>query len=680
MRKWLLILLTVAALMAAQTAPAAESGSTAKKKKPAYQVGELTVHATKMDQEMDQLTDSVSVITEQEIKKQNFTDFTEVLRYTPGVEFKRVGGPGQYCYPKLRGFGNGHFLVVVDGMKINDGYSPGAGNFFAQIDPYLLERVEVLRGPQSVLYGSDTTAGVFALTTKGGYPGANLNLGGEYGSEQWKKGRGGIRGQIDKLTYSINFAGVDSDGVWSDEYYRAYSPQVKLSYGTDKFKIGGSFYYSRTKYQYAELRENYSYVDSKDEWWAFQLPDPEQWTEQKYHLGTLNFKHQITDNLRHKLVLGWYKKDRTAYDPDNGLLGYVTAPVNNFTLDYVHYYDKGDRVPVYDRGSSEKYYTKNENYMADYNLIWDKPFGEHLNTVLLGLEYYQQEGASWGRYGETSGRVDTKSVYLNDQLALFNGKLLFNAGGRFDEHSKFGSHLVGKVGAAYNFPTDTTLFANYGTSFRAPSVFQLYSAKYGNPNLDPEEGWTVEGGVRQKFLGGKFSTELTFWHTELDDVITFQYGVRPDGSLGGYYYNSDEAKTEGIEFGFTWWIIDQLKFSGNYTYTDSRSITKAGVESRTVQIARNKFNLNLGYYPFKWLELQIHLYYSGPRLRWRGDIEMDSYYRVDFAARAKLGKGFTAFGRVQNLFDEKIEEGLGYKDPGLLAYVGLEWDLNLLNI
>lgn len=145
---------------------------------PSSTVDEVVVTATKIERPARYVTDSVTVITAEEIRERNFTDTTEILRQTAGIAFKQAGGPGQFNYPKVRGFGAGHFLVVVDGVKINEGLFPGVGNFIGQIDPKLIERIEILRGPQADLYGSDSTAGVIAITTKEPLPGTNTTLGG----------------------------------------------------------------------------------------------------------------------------------------------------------------------------------------------------------------------------------------------------------------------------------------------------------------------------------------------------------------------------------------------------------------------------------------------------------------------------------------------------------------------
>ena len=133
---------------------------------------------------------------------------------------------------------------VVDGVKINEGLSPGAGNFLGQIDPKLIEKIEILRGPQADIYGSDSTAGVIAITTKGPLAGQHPELAAEYGSLDWKKGYGSLRGTQGDFGYSLNLAYTDSDGVHDHETYRNFSPQLKLGYKLgDRLSVEGTLLY-----------------------------------------------------------------------------------------------------------------------------------------------------------------------------------------------------------------------------------------------------------------------------------------------------------------------------------------------------------------------------------------------------------------------------------------------------
>ncbi len=667
-RKFIALFALIFLLVALQPAIAEEQN------KQPVQIDEMVVTGTKIQKKVENLTDSVTIITGDEIEKNNFTDFTEVLRFTPGVEFKQAGGPGQFNYPKLRGFGQGHFLVVIDGVKVNEAMNGGVSNLLGQIDPDMIDKIEILRGPQAALYGSNTTAGVIVITTKRGTKKTEVKAGGEAGSLNWRKGYASASGSSKKLTYAFYTGYTDSGGVHKYEYFKDFSSNLNLGYSfSNSFNVDGSFMYTNSKFNYAELRESYAADSPSTPWWAFQLPDPHSESDSDYYNASIKMKHKINNHLKEKLTLGYYKHRKKGLDKDDGYLGSVVAPVNNFTLDWVNYYNKGDIVPVYDKGDGKPYYYQNENYIGDYNLIWNKDLGlDASNTLLLGTEYEKQEGKKWGKYGDLSKDAHNYSFYLNDQVLMLDENLVLSFGARNDHYEEFGNHATGKVGLSYTFhSTGTTLYTNYGTSFKAPTFFNLYDAKYGNINLDPEKGKTYEFGIRQSLLDNRIKLECTYWHTKLDDVIAFVYGINPDPSIIGMYDNRDQATSKGVETSFSIMLTRSLVFSGNYTYCDSKS-EKNGETFRTVQVARNKFNLDLSYDINKF-HFDIHEYYSGPRLRWRGDKEMDSYFRTDIAASAEVAKHWTVYGRVENLFNENIVEGLGYEQPGVYAIVGLKW-------
>ncbi len=639
-----------------------------------FKMEEIYVTGTKIKKKMENLTDSVTIITKEDIKKNNYTDFTEILRYTPGVEFKQAGGPGHFNYPKLRGFGQGHFLVVIDGIKVNGAMRGGVGNFLGHIDPKTIEKIEIIRGPQAAIYGSNTTAGVIVITTQKGSGKPELCIGTEAGSLNWRKAYANTSGSLNRFNYALSANITNSDGVHDKEFYKNMSTSLNIGYDfSDIFKIQSSWLYTKSKFNYAELRESYAMDSPATPWWAFQLPDPHSESDSDYINGNIKLEHQITDTLKHSLTLGYFSHEKKGLDKNDGYLGSIIAPTNHFTLNWKNYYNKGDIVPVYDRGDGKPYYYQDDNYLADYNIIWDENSMENMGNILLfGAEFQRQKGKKWGKYGEVANETDIYSFYLNDQVLLLDDSLVLSLGLRNDHHEEFGSQATGKAGVSYTFQTTHTIpYLNYGTSFKAPTFFNLYDPKYGNLNLKPEKGKTWELGIRQSLLQNRIKLECSYWHTKLDNVIAFVYGINPDPTIRGMYANRDNAVTKGVEFSFSTVITSSVTFSGNYTYCSSKS-EKDGKIFRTVQIARNKFNLDISY-DIEKFHFNIHGYYSGPRLRWRGDKIMPAYFRTDIAAKAHINNNWSIFGRVENIFNVDIVEGLGYKQPGVYAITGVEW-------
>ena len=640
------------------------------------QLDEVVVKSSKMERKLENLTDSVTIVNQADIELQGFTDATEILRLTPSVEFKQAGGPGQFSYPKVRGYGQGHFLMLINGMKVNQAMSAGVGNSIGHIESKLLESVEILRGPQSALYGSNSTAGVMAFETLRGEPGFSFNAGAEFGSLGWKKGYASVQGGTETWDYAIGAAYTDSDGVHDEEYYKNFTPTFKFGWHMGDVDAELAYVYIDSEFQAADLDEANNSLTSRSEHWAFQTPDPNNANEYEEHITTLNLSHDITESLRHKMVLGWFQKKDYRNDLDDGFLGYQIAPFDDFSFNG-ETYNQGDEIAIYDDGNSVAYGYDHKNLMVDYNFIWDSMIGaSSQNSMLFGVEYFYQEGGKWGRYGDMDNDTYNYSFYLNDQLLLLDEALVLSAGVRWDDHEVYGSETTGKVGAAYTFVgSGTTLFSNYGTSFRAPTFSNLFDPSYGNENITPEEGWTVEAGIRQEWMNGKVDGEITYWYSELDDVIIFDYSIENPNRPSGYgkYNNADSGETSGIEMAFGADLTDHLNLSGNYTYTESLN-EKDGVESRTVQIARNKGSLTLAYQADKY-NMGVTGYYSGPRLRWKGDIEMEEYFRVDCFGRYHLTDTLDLYTHIENLLDEDVEEGLGYEQPGFYGIVGVEFKM-----
>ena len=650
--------------------------------KDAESLEDMVVTSTKIEKSVKNLIDPVTIVTEEEITQGGFTDFTEVLRYTPNIEFKRSGGPGQYSYMKMRGLTDTYMLVLIDGVLMNEA-GGGVGNLIARLDPYLIEKVEILRGTQSSLYGSSAVSGVISITTKGGVSGMQGTAGAEYGNLKWTKGYASLRGTEGNFGYGINVPYIDSDGVQDYEEYKNFSPHAKLTYTTDVFDFSGSIVYNDFKNKYAQLEESNAPDSAATPWWGFEYPDPDQYNKSERTIASVTGKHVINEHLSHKLSLGytWYESE--AGDDDNGLLGYYRAPVDNFSnptdSSDDHEYSKGELVPIWDDGNGLTYNTETKTYLADYNFTIDAHLGNAgQNILLLGAEYKDQKYEKWGKYGEAESSADNVSGYINDQLLLLDESLILSGGLRYDDHEEFGGETTYKVGASYHCPWHTEIYGNYGTSFKAPSFFQLYDPNYGNEDLDPETGENYEIGLRQDLFGGRLGFELVYFDIEVDDVVTY---VSNWPESGGSYTNMDKLESDGLEFAFNWFINDMFRLRGNYAYTDSKTIDVGadGVEtsSRTVQVARNKWNLGL-YFDRDRYHFGVNLYYSDPRLRWKGDIEMDDYYRVDVMGRVNLFNGIDLYTRIQNLFDEDIEEGMAYEEPGFYGIVGLAYNADFL--
>ena len=630
----------------------------------------MVVEASKLEKDAFTMTQSVSVVDEEDIARGAYTDMTEVLRSLPGVEFKQVGGPGQYTYLRMRGFGAGHVLVVVDGVVLNKASSGDIGNLLGQLDPSSISRVEVLRGPQTVLYGANATAGVISITTKrGGEP--QLSIGAEAGSLGWKKVKGSWRQTAEvgegQLSSSVYASKVDSDGIHKYEEFKDEELQLALDYKSAQFDTGLSAFHTDNRFSFAQLTEVTR--TARPSYWSSQLPDPHAYNDVTTDVMSAYVEQHISDTLSQRLEVGWTQSQTKILDRNDGLLGYVTAPWDGFTANYSNYYNRGDAVPIYDSGNTTAAHYKDKSTQLNYSLRHNK---DGLKA-LAGVELYDSSAKQWGAYGSLDGDDDHKSLYLNAEYALGTSGLSLAGGLRHDDYDVWGNKTTGSIGANYQLGS-AALFANYGTSYRAPTLQQLFNPSYGSTSLTPETGRTVEIGIRQHLAPIGFSWEATLWHAKVEDVVIYDGSIaNPNNPYGfGQYANADEQRTRGVELSFAYALDPTWTLKGNYTYTDSHTKAAGQDYKRTVLIAPNKANLGVDYDkgPFS---AGVNVYYTDSRMDWTKRDEVDSYVRVDVFARYAVTKQFSAYTRIENLFDADTQEGLGYEPAGVYGIVGIDY-------
>ena len=656
-------------LLSAATAlvllPAAHAADTA--------LSSVVVEATKLEKSQFTMTQSASVVEEEDIVRGGYADVTEVLRSLAGIEFKQVGGPGQYTYLRMRGFGAGHVLVVVDGMTLNQAGSGDVGSLLGQLDPSMISRIEVLRGPQAVLYGANATAGVISITTKRGSQEPRLSIAAEAGSLGWRKLKGNWQHVVElgdgQLSSSLYASKTDSDGVHRHEEFKDEELQLALDYRSASFDAGLSAWHADNRFSFAQLTE-VTRSSGHPTYWASQLPDPNAWNDTRTRVVSAYLEHRLSDSLSHRLEAGWTESRRKTLDRDDGLLGYVTAPWDGFSPDWMNFYNRGDAVPIFDNGSPQAAYYKDKSTEFDYSLR----YSANGLKALAGIELYESDARQWGQYGELDGDTDRKSFYLNGEYAVGSSGLTLAAGLRHDDYDVWGDKTTGSVGASYQLGS-TTLFANHGTSYRAPTLQQLFNPTYGSTSLSPESGRSTEIGIRQLVPDTGFSWEATAWHSRIKDVVIYDGSIpNPKNPFGGFglYANADQQRTRGLELSFAWALNQAWTLKGNYTYTDSHT-RKAGADyARTVLIARHKANLG-AFYANGPLSAGVNAYYTGRRLDWTQRDWVDDYLRIDVSARYALNKDVALYARVENLFDADVSEGLGYEQPGVYGIVGIEY-------
>lgn len=627
---------------------------------------EVVVTATRSETNLDKVGgSSVTVITAEEIDNKKMTTVAEVLRGVAGLDVTASGGMGTKTTVFTRGMDSRNTLVLLDGIMFNDPSSDRNADL-ANLTVDNIERIEIVRGPMSVLYGSNATAGVINIITRTGAGRPTVHAGLEGGSEKTWKVFGDYGGKVGGLDFSVAASRVETEGfsIANDDNDRiVHAGNTSEDDGWENTTLSGKFGF--------EINPDFvvsavvRYMDSmveEDDWgpdgyagdrfgdWDFSgfpvvippLPEPnglkERRTEGEQLFTKLNI-HNSFGGKKFSSDLSWQSADqeRDSYDND-GIL----------TDDY-----NGESTEV--------------NWQGGMRVLEN-------NLLTGGAGFFKEKMDNHSVWGDIEGKkAETISYWLQDQLFLGDA-LDIVVGARIDDHDLFGSELTYRFAPAYTITsTSTKIKANYGTGLKAPSLYELYSV-YGNENLQAEEsiGWDV--GVEQELMAGKLRFGITYFEVQIQNRIEWQ----EDWSLpsGGIFRQvPGDTRTKGIETEIAYSPSEELGLSLTYTYND----TEDPDGKRLVRRPLNKAALGVNYRFVEQGMVSADLQWVGERdsIAFAFDKDgnpvniMDSYLVVNLAAHYDISKTLQFYGRIDNLFDEQYEEAWSYATSGLAGYLGL---------
>ncbi len=641
------------------------------------QLQEVTVTATKLDVSQADLPQASEVITNVDISDQAQTSVTDVLREEPGIQFQVGGAPGQFIYPRLRGFSDST-LYVFDGITMNTGGSGDVGYLLGQLDPSMVQSIQVLRGPHATTYGANTTSGVLDFTTlQGDHEEQDVSI--EGGSLDWRKARFGVEDKTalgdGTWTYSLNGSWVDSGGMWPYEFTKNGTLVGRTTYQTGNIQFGGSFYLTDNDFQSAALVEPVDEAVPAPFYFAAQIPDPSNASTTKAGIVSLWFEQQLTTHLSQKLTVGGAGQDYDVADnplPNGNLLGTYISPYNGWEDPSTYTtYPAGAVVPFYQVPYT--YHTTNNNDEADYNLRYRT---DMVSALVGGTFLGQNYDETYDGTG-TKESQDTRSLYGNASLNLFDNRFHPELGARLDSYSEWKTKATYSVGAAYDLVRGLAVYANYGTSFTQPTLDELYDPIYGNKAVTPENADTVEAGLRGQ-LDNALTWAVTLWHSYVNNVITFDSAIPNPRILSGppfgEYANLYAEKSQGVEAEMTYKITPHLVFNANYTRTDAYSTNPYTGSGWFLQIenARNMGNAGLTYTVAKF-DVGTNFYLTDHRLDYSGFYWAPGYGRLDFFGRYHVTGHFDLYGRVQDATNADIIEILGYRNPKLYVVAGANY-------
>jgi len=633
------ILISGAAMAEEQRAPETDVAGTI----GATALAELVVTATRSVQPIEKVGASITVLTPEAIKASQATTAAELLAQTPSVTFSRNGGPGSATSLYIRGAETQHTVVLIDGVKLNDPSSTQGAYNSGNLLVGDVSRIEVLRGAQSTLWGSQAIGGVINMVTAEPTEAFESNASVEGGARDTAYIRAGAGGVAERLTWRLAGSYYTTDG------FSSYAPGKEKD-GYQNTGLSGRVRFAFSDAVSAEVRSVYS--RGKNDFDGFNTDSAEFGRTEELVIYTgLNFA-LLDGRWSNRIAYGYTDTDRENINP--------ARPAVPMTF---------DSIGKNKRWEYQGAFAVTETLTAS--------FGAESERSRMGT---RSPSVAAPNPSLKTGRVGVDSVYGQIQAEVAPG-LTLTGGLRYEDHDTYGRHTLGQVSAAWALNQgNTVLRASFGQGFRAPGLYELYS-EYGNLDLSPEEFDSWDAGVEQRFLAGKAKVSATVFRRDADNEIRFfscSFGAtdapcNPGGAFRwGYYKNIQKTQAKGLELIGQFEATDRLTLSGNYTYTESENASGANAGRQLTRRPKNLANLSATY---RWpvgLNTTIATRHVGKTFNNEANtVTVSSYTLVDLRTSYPINDTLEVYGRVENAFDEDYQTILNYGTPGRGAFIGI---------
>jgi len=632
-RSWLV---AAAFLLAAPYICRAQDATSSALSKPEAESEEIVVSATRLPIPEDESPASVTVITARDMEIKQIRRVADALREVPGLSIVQTGTPGQLTSLFTRGLGSDQTQVLLDGIPINQGL---AGLFnFADLTTDNIDRIEIVRGPQSTVYGPRALAGVVQIFTKHGSGPPAAEVSAEAGSFSTFREIFSSAGAIEKFDYSIGLSRLDTDNDRPNNQYRLSNGIATVGWSpNEQWRISSLFTYSL-----ADAGSPNRISDPH----PFDNLETERWLIAPH----LDFKP--VEWWEHKLIVS-YDEERQVNDPNfDGFLpgttfvGPTRALFERFTVDY-----QNDLKPV-------SWLTLTSGFFySQVDAGQERPFvSQAFGFQPTFISDYTEETA----------------VFLQASATPFKGLNLV-AGGRYDHFNQFGDIWTYRFAGSYLIPqTDTRLHASVATGFSPPSSQDKIFGN--NPNLEPIENLGWDAGIEQRFWEGRVLIGATYFHNDLSNVIGFN-GLFETFNLGS-------AITQGVETEIKVTPIPDLTFTATYTYLDTEKTSALDINqpegSRLPRRPRNEAYVSASYLWCKKFRTTIEAKFVNARedinpVNFGGpNIDVEDYAVVNLVAEYEVNSHFSIFGRIENLGDEQYAEVFEFPNLGRAVYGGFK--------
>ncbi|MDE3235824.1 MAG: TonB-dependent receptor [Bacteroidota bacterium] len=610
------------------------------------QLQEVIVTANKIEQKQNATGKVITVINKEQIEKAGSKSLPQLLNELAGITINGAyGNAGSVQTIYMRGASAGRTLVLMDGIPVND---PSQINNDFDLNLFSIndvERIEVCKGAQSTLYGSDAIGGVVNIITakKDITKAFNGKATVSMGNKNTSRNNIQLYGKVGKLTYTTRFSQLKTDG-----FSAAYDSTGKNNFDADGYK--GNVTNTSLQYQATpalSIKTFVQYSNYRADIDAGPFTDKRNYflNNTAFFTGTgFTYKKSalsITGNYQ-------YSKSTRHYD-DN----YSTGGSTYTTIDY--------------RGFTNFY----ELY-ASYKI--SKNF-----TALVGndFRYASMDGAynssAWGSSPNKDSSLYQYSAYASIIAASTNGKWHADLGGRINNHSRYGNNSTYTFNPSYNINTHWRLMGSISTGFKAPSIYQLYDTYSGNINLKPEESVNYEVGIQQSH--NKINSRLVFFYRNIDNGIDYNY-------ITYKYFNYVNQIVRGIELEVTAKPLSHLNITANYTYlagqeTSQNRKTNQDTVTYNYLLRRPKHNVNIqaGYQFSNALYVSVSGKYVSSRYDIGGyqaaDVSLAAYTLLSAYAEYKLNTSVKFFVDAQNITNKKFFDVYGYNSIPFMINGGI---------
>ena len=606
---------------------------------------------------------SVTVITGAEMEAKQQRTVPDALADVPGLNVVQTGGPGGQTSVFIRGTNSNEVKVLIDGIDVSDPSNPNGSFDFGQLLTGDIARIEVLRGPQSGLYGSDAIGGVISITTKNGEGPPRVTAtvdGGSFGTFNQKAS---LSGSQDIFNYVFNIQHFQSTDT-------PVTPLNQLAPGEQRINDTYNNWTYSTKLG-ANLTDNFAvnlvgrYTDSRlgftgEDYVDFFPPAPEalqstQVNHQFYGRGEAVWS--LFDG-RFKNFFGVNYTNAWSWtldpNPDSFNAPPAVAPPTTNLGQRTQYDWRGEARVVQGQtlvfGLEDKTESLWTNSTGAFNA-----FGTYTPTTTTA------------QTGDKAGWVELQSAFANRFFVVSNI--------RYDDNESFGPHTTWRVAPAFIVPwTDTKLKATYGTGFHAPTLTELYVNNpsfmvVGNPNLLPETSEGYDFGFEQPLLHDRLRFGATYFHNDITNLIE---GTTNPTTFVSTYVNVGQATTYGVESFAALALANGLNLRADYTYTEARD-DLTGQE--LLRRPKNKASLTALWKATDRLTVTATILYVGTWLDYNrpgtAELMAPAYTVVNLVANYAVNDNVTIFGRINNLFNEQYEDPLGFLRPGFGIFGGV---------